>query len=260
VDTYYLGEAYSLSTPPDYLSCAFYASRAVAYAPPAAKASMSPYATYCYKKFHDGVDGYDALVASATANLNPPDGLFASIKPGLTQAEKIHGFISTTADLGTLAIADKEMIFQFGSPDDAAKVWDAIKGKSVQIPDALVIESSPTVLKVAITDDAKLANPKVADFTFNMTATDPVPELKATATLAQKAAYKKAVADATKKADTIAAATAVGQTVTLTGTYDSFTPNPVQIIMKDGDVVLAKAAAKPAAKAAPAHRTAAAKK
>jgi hypothetical protein len=32
------------------------------------------------------------------------------------------------------------------------------------------------------------------------------------------------------------------------------------IIMKDGDVVLPKAAAKPAAKAAPAHRTAPAKK
>ena len=57
-----------------------------------------------------------------------------------------------------------------------------------------------------------------------------------------------------KKADAIAAATAVGQTVTLTGTYDSFTASPVQIIMKDGVVVLPKAT-KPAA--APVHHTAA---
>jgi len=260
LDTYYLGEAYSLSTPPDYLSCSFYASRAVAYAPDAVKPQMSPYAKYCYKKYHDGEDGYDAIVAAATANLNPPAGLFASIKPGLTPAEKIHNIILTTSDLATLAIADKEMVFQFGSADDAAKVWDTIKGKSVQIPGALVIVSSPTVLKVAVTDDAMHAN--TADFTFNMAPPETIEqpeEPSAKATVAQKAAYKtklaeynKAVADAKTKANAIAAATAVGKTVTLTGTYDSFTANPIQIIMKDGNVILAK----PAKPAAPAHHAA----
>ena len=256
-DTFFLGSAYFQSKPPDYLNCSFYASRAVAYAPDNFKAQMSPTAKYCYKKYHDGDDGYDAMLAAATNNLNPPDGFFATIKPGLTPAEKIHNIIVGTPDLSTLATEDKEMVFQYGSPDDAAKVWDTIKGKSFQIPGALVIESSPTVLKVAVTDDAKQA--KTADFTFNMTPVEPVPDLKPTATAAQKLAYKKAVAAAQTKADAIAAATAVGQTVTLTGTYDSFTPNPVQIIMKDGEVVLAKAAAKPAAKAAPAHRAAAKK-
>ena len=255
LDTYYLGEAYYQSTPPDYLNCAFYGSRAVAYAPQAMKTQMSIIPQYCYKKYHDVMDGYDALVAAATANLNPPDGLFASIKPGLTPAEKIHNIIVGTSDLSTLATEDKEMIFQLGSPDDAAKVWDTIKGKSVQIPGALIITSSPTVLTAAVTDDAKQS--KTADFTFNMTPPEPVADLKPNATPAQKLAYKKEVAAAQAKADAITAATAVGQTVTLTGTYDSFTPNPVQIIMKDGDVVLPKAAAKPGATktATPAHRT-----
>ena len=261
MDTFYLAEAYSQSTPSDLLDCTFYASRVVAYAPAALKPQFSNYANYCYKKYHDGMDGYDAVLAAATANLNPPDGLFASIKPGLTNAEKIHNSITGTSDLATLATEDKEMVFQFGSSDDAAKVWDSIKGKSVQIPGALVVSSSPTVLKVAVTDDAKQSNPKTADFTFNMTPPEDIPELKDNATAAQKAAYKKAVDAAKAKADAIAAATAVGQTVTLTGTYDSFTPSPIQIIMKDGEVVLAKAAAKPVAKpaaraAAPAHRAA----
>jgi hypothetical protein len=261
MDTFYLAEAYSQSTPPDLLDCAFYASRVVAYAPAALKTQFSNYANYCYKKYHDGMDGYDAVLAAATANLNPPAGLFASIKPGLTNAEKIHNSITGTSDLATLATEDKEMVFQFGSPDDAAKVWDSIKGKSVEIPGALVVSSSPTVLKVAVTDDAKQSNPKTADFTFNMTPPEDIPELKDNATAVQKAAYNKAVDAAKAKADAIAAATAVGQTVTLTGTYDSFTPNPIQIVMKDGEVVLAKAAAKPAAKpaakaAAPAHRAA----
>jgi hypothetical protein len=217
------------------------------------KTQFSNYANYCYKKYHDGMDGYDAVLAAATANLNPPDGLFASIKPGLTPAEKIHNSITGTSDLSTLATSDKEMVFQFGTPEDAAKVWDSIKGKSVQIPGALVIASSPTVLKVAVTEDA--VQSKTADFTFNLTPPETIPELKDNATAVQKAAYKKAVDAAKAKADAIAAATVVGQTVTLTGTYDSFTPNPIQIIMKDGEVVLAKAIAKPAAK--PAARTAA---
>jgi hypothetical protein len=254
LDTYYLGEAYSLSTPPDYLNCAFYASRAVAYAPDAVKPQMSPYAKYCYKKYHDGDDGYDAIMAAAKANLNPPAGLFASIKPGLTPAEKIHNSITGTTDLSTLATSDKEMVFQFGSADDAAKVWDAIKGKSVEIPGALVVTSSPTVLTVAVTEDA--VQSKTADFTFNMAPAEDIPELKANATAAQKAAYNKAVEEAAKKADAIAAATAVGKTVTLTGTYDSFTPSPIQIIMKNGNVILAKAVAKTPAKGAPAHHTA----
>jgi hypothetical protein len=258
LDTYYLGEAYSLSTPPDYLNCAFYASRAVAYAPDAVKPQMSPYAKFCYKKYHDGDDGYDAIMAAAKANLNPPAGLFASIKPGLTPAEKIHNSITGTSDLATLATSDKEMVFQFGSAEDAAKVWDTIKGKSVQIPGALVVTSSPTVITVAVTEDAVHAN--TADFTFNMAPPEDIPEIKANATVAQKAAYNKAVADAKTKEGAIAAATAVGKTVTLTGTYDSFTANPIQIIMKDGNVILAKPVAKTPAKGAPAHHAAPARR
>jgi hypothetical protein len=245
-DTYYLGVAYQQSTPSDLLNCTFYVTRFVTFAPEPYKTQMSPLAKYCYKKYHGGDDGYDAIVAGATANLNPPAALFASIKAAPTPAEKIHSFISTTPDLATLAIADKEMVFQYGSQEDIAKVWDTIKGKSVQIPDATVIESTPTVLKVAVTDDAK--QNKTADFTFNLAPAEVIAEPEASATPAQKAAYKKAVADAAKKADQIAAATSVGKTVTLTGTYDSFVSNPVQIIMKDGDVVL-KVAKAPAAAA-----------
>jgi hypothetical protein len=253
-DIFYLGSAYYQSNPPDYLDCAFYASRAVAYAPDNFKAQMSPTATYCYKKYHAGTDGYDAIVAAATANLNPPAGLFASIKPAPTPVDIINGIFQSTPDLATLAVSDKEYVLQKGTPEQAAKVWATIQGKSVQIPGALVIASSPTVLKVAVTDDAIQSNPKTADFTFNMTPPETIPELKANATVAQKAAYKKAVDAAQTKADAIAAATAVGQTVTLTGTYDSFTPDPIQIIMKDGVVILPKAN-KPAA--APVHHTAA---
>jgi hypothetical protein len=250
-DTFFLANAYLTSTPPDLLNCAFYAARFVDYAPEPYKTQYTPTAKYCYKQYHGTNDGYDAFAALAKANPNPPAYLASTITPAPTPAEQIHTILTSTPDLQTLATSDKEMVFQFGSAEDAAKVWDTVKGKSYQFPDTLVIESSPTVLKVAI--DAGAQQSKTADFTFNMTPLEDIPEPKATATPAAKAAYKKAMAERAA----ITAAIAVGQKVTLTGTYDSFVPSPLMIVMKDGAVILPKAAA--AKPAAPAVRRPAAK-
>ena len=239
-DIFYLGEAYYQANPPDLLNCSFYASRAVAYAPEPYKSQFAPIAKYCYKKYHGGDDGYDAIMSAATANLNPPDGLFQSIKPAPTPADIVNQVIQTTPDLATLAVSDKEFILQNGTPDQASKVWDTIKDKSVQIDGAVVIASTPTQLQVAVSEDAKQS--KTADFTFNMKPQD---EAKTAAEKKQQAA--------------IEAATAVGQTVTLQGTYDSYTPKPIMITMRDGEVVLPKAATKPAAHA-PARRAPARKR
>jgi hypothetical protein len=236
MDIYYLGESYRLIATPDYLDCAFYESRAIAYAPDNFKTLFTPTEQFCYKKYHGGLDGIEAVTAAATASLNPPADLATTIKPAPTPAEQIHAIITGTPDLATLATSDKEMVFQYGSPEDAAKVWDTIKGKSVTIPGAVVIASTPTQLQVAVSEDA--VQSKTADFTFNMKA----PEAEPT-TAAAKAAFAKnqaAIADATQ----------VGKTVTLSGTYDSFTPKPLMITMSDGEVTLAKAA-KPAPKPAP---------
>lgn len=238
LDIFFLGEAYWQSTPPDYLDCAFYATRTAVYAPDQLKAQFSPTAKYCYKRYHGGDDGYDAVVAAATANANPPDGFQASIKPAPTPSEIINGVIASTPDLAALAPDDREFIIQNGTPDQIAKVWDAIKGKSVTYPGALVIASTPTQVQVAIGSDA--VSSKTADFTFNLAAPEDIPEPKAGATPAQKAAYTKAVAAAKKDADAAAAATAVGQTVTLEGTYDSYTAKPIMFTMSDGSVVLPK--------------------
>ena len=144
-------------------------------------------------------------MAAVQTNLDPPADF--KIKPAPSPADIVANVIATTPDLATLAVSDKEFILQNGKPEDAAKVWDTIKGKSVQLPDVLVIESSPTVIKAAVSDDA--VQSKTADFTFNMKPIEPPAEPSAKATPAQKAAYKKAVAEEKTAAD-VAAATAVG--------------------------------------------------
>jgi tetratricopeptide (TPR) repeat protein len=240
-DTFYLGQEYMKATPPDYLDCAFYTSRAVAYAPDSYKAIMSPTAKYCYRKYHGADDGYDAVVAAATANLNPPAGFKDSVKPAPTPADIVNQVIATTPDLSTLAVGDKEFILQNGTPDQAAKVWDLLKGKSYQI-DGTVVSATPTQIQLSVSDDAKQS--KTADFTINLAAPEDTSEKKLTP-LQAKAAKAKA--------DALAAATTVGATATVAGTYDSFTPSPIMITMKDGEVILPKAATTPKAtpKAAP---------
>jgi hypothetical protein len=245
-DTFYLGEAYRSATPPDYLSCAFYESRAIAYAPANFQAIMAPTAKYCYHKYHGtNDDQYAQLGTIAAANLNPPADLGTTIKPAPTPADIVAQVIASTPDLTALAPGDKEFILQYGTPDQAAKMWGLMQGKSYQFDNVLVIASTPAQVQVAISDDA--VQGKTADFTFNLTPPEDIPELKAGATAAQKLAYNKKVAAAKKLADDTAAATQPGKNVTLTGTYDSFTPNPIMITMKDGVVVLPKATpAKPA--------------
>jgi hypothetical protein len=218
-DIYYLSIAYLQSTPPDLSNCAFYAARVAAYAPDNLKAQYEPTAKYCYKKYHGGDDGYDAVVTAAKANLNPPADF--KIKPAPSPADIVANVIATTPDLSTLAISDKEFILQNGKPEDAAKVWDTLKGKSNQFPDATVLSVSDSALQVAVSDDA--VQSKTADYTFQLAAPLKTPPV-------------------------------VGAKVTVSGTYASYTPSPIMFTMSDGAIVEPKKTpAKPVHHTAPHH-------
>jgi hypothetical protein len=216
-DTYFLGLAYLQSTPPDLINCSFYVARFVAFAPEPYKSQLAPTAKYCYKKYHGAEDGYETVAAAAAANLNPPADF--SIKPAPNAADIAAQTVASTPDLSTLALSDKEFILQNGKPEDADKVFATIKGKSVQIPDAVVVAATDSSLQVAVSDDA--VQSKSADFTFTMKE-----PLKTVPT--------------------------VGAKITVTGTYDSYKPSPIMITMTDGEVVEPK---KAPVKKAPVHHT-----
>jgi hypothetical protein len=220
-DTFFLGSAYLQSTPPDLLNCAFYVARFVAFAPEPYKSQMLPTAQYCYKKYHGSTDGYDAVTTAAQANLNPPDSFATTVTPAPKASDIAHQTVTNTADLATLALSDKEFILQNGTPEDAEKVFATIKGKEVSIPDATVVAATDSSLQVAVSDDAVQATPKVADFTFAMK-------------------------------EPLKTVPAVGDKVTLVGTYDSYTQSPPMISMTNGSITPKKA---PVKKAAPVHHT-----
>jgi len=218
-DTFYLADAYYTSTPPDYLNCAYYGARAANYAPEPYKTQFSKLATYCYRKFHGKDDGYDTVLATAKDNLNPPAGFLEGIKPAPSPADIVSNLIATTPDLAALAISDKEYVLQNGKKEDADKVFDTIKGKSVEFPDVTVVAATADQLQVAVSDDAVQSG--TADFTFAMK--EPL----------------KTVPNPKDK-------------ITVSGTYDSYTQTPPMINMTDGAVVEKK---KPAAAKRPAAAT-----
>jgi hypothetical protein len=170
------------------------------------------------------MDGYDAMQTAVKTNLDPPAGFLAGIKPAPKPEDIVSNLISTTPDLATLALSDKEFVLTYGQPADADKVFDTIKGKAVEIPGAVVVAATADQLQVAVSDDAKQAQPKIADFTFNMK--EPL----------------KTIPN-------------VGDTITLDGTYASYTQKPLMITMSDGSLVLPKKTPARAPVHHPAHRT-----
>jgi len=207
-----LANAYYTSTPPDLLNCAWYATRAAAFAQSFA-GQIQPLANYCYKKYHGDMTGYDAMQAAVQTSVDPPAGLFDTIKPAPKPEDLVANLIATTPDLASLATSDKEFVLQYGKTEDADKVFATVKGKSTQFPQVTVMDGSTVdALQVAATDDA--AASKTADFTFKMKAP-------------------------------LAAVPATGTKLDLEGTYDSYTAKPLMITMTDGAVVAKKAPVKP---------------
>jgi tetratricopeptide (TPR) repeat protein len=235
VDTLNLAEAYVKLAPPDAVNAVWFYARVVNFAPAGFKPQIEKKLDYWYNKYHGGLDGLDAIKAQAAAILFPP-GTYVP-KPAATPQEKIHAILENTPDLTTLALADKELVLAFGAKDDADKLWDLMKDKPTPVP-GTVIEATASVIKMAVTDDAKQA--KTPDFIVNLKAP-----------LADK--------------DIPAAGTEFGllpKDSELDGTYDSYTQIPgtdtvaqsAQIVLRDGFIQEKKKA--PVHKPSPAHRTA----
>jgi len=218
-DTMLLGQTYTQLTPPDMVNAVWFLARAENFAPANYKPVIDKQARYWYKRFHGKEDGFDAVLTAAAASIFPPDGW--TIAPAPTPKDIADGVVASTPDLTTLALADKEYILANASTANAEKLWALLKGQVSQVPGTVLVATASQI-QLAVTDDAK--TDKKPDFTVNM---------------------KTPLADKDIPA--------VGSEITnLIGTYDSYTQNPAQIILSDGEIQAAK---KPVA-----HKPSAAKK
>ncbi len=95
--------------------------------------------------YHGGEDGWDELLAQTASTPLPPAGF--TIKPAPTPAEQAHNMaVATPPD--KMDFAQWEFILSNGSQADQDLVWNAIKGKAVQL-NGTVIKATPTEIDIA---------------------------------------------------------------------------------------------------------------
>jgi hypothetical protein len=206
---YPLALAYLGQTPPDYQNGIWFAARAAAIAPAQAQAQIEKYARSQYVKFHAGDDGWAELLAGAKAN-----GAQMAIKPAPTPAEQAHKMVQeTTPD--KMDFAQWEFVLTNGAQEDQDTVWNAIKGKPVQM-NGTVIKATATQFDIAGSSDDITA--KKADVTLTFEDTVPV---------------KLIPKD--------------GASLDFQGEPASYTPNPFMMTMEKGKLLKA-------ATATPAHK------
>jgi hypothetical protein len=240
VDMLQLAQAYAMPGPgQDLVQSVWFFARVWDYAPPAYKAQIEPKLDYYYKKYHGAMDGLDSIKQQAMASTFPPGTLV--IAPAKSPAEQIHDLIASTPDLSTLALGDKETVLALGTKDDADRLWALMKDKPTPVP-GLVIEATASVIKMAVTQDAK--DVKIPDFIINMKA--PLADKDIPAVGAELGLQSNGQAE-------------------LDGTYDTYTQIPgtattaqrAEIVLRDG-TLLQPEKKKPAVhrKPAPGHHKA----
>jgi len=166
-DVYPLALAYLTATPADNLNGLFFIARAATLAAgsPAA-AQIEGYGKKQYTKYHGTDQGWTDVMAAAKANNTPPAGFAITKYEPPTPAQQAADLVKTKK-VEEMSFAEWELALSEGKPEDAEKVWTALKGKPLQMA-AHVITSSPTKLTLAGSQDD--IDKKTADIELTMTA------------------------------------------------------------------------------------------
>jgi len=235
-DTLQLAGAYTKPDAKDLVQAVWFYSRAWNFAPAQMKPQVEKAIEYYYIQYHGKLDGLDDIKAQAAATVFPSGTFVISAKA--TPAEIVHKLIVETPNLATLNLGDIEYALANGVKDDTDKLWATLKDQVTPVP-GIVISATDSIIKVAVTQDAKDA--KVADFIVSLKK--PLTEKEIPA-----AGFEYKIPPATA----------------LVGTYDSFTQTPatdtvaasVQIMLREGDIQLEKKKPVPAHKPAAGHHPA----
>jgi tetratricopeptide (TPR) repeat protein len=204
---YPLTLSYLSQTPPDYQNGIWFAARAAAIAPAQAQAQIEKYARSQYVKFHQGDDGWPAILAAAKAN-----GPQVPIPLPPTPADQAHAMAIATAP-DKMDFAQWEFILGNGGQADQDLVWTAIKGKAVQLA-GTVIKATATEFDIAGSLDD--IDAKKADITLTFEA--PIP-----ARLIPKE----------------------GASIDFQGEPSAYTPNPFMMTMEKGLLAKPKTTPRP---------------
>jgi len=208
---YPLALSYLQQTPPDYQNGVWYAARAAAVAPDANKPAIEKYARSQYIKYHQNDEGWPEVLNAAKAG-----GPQVPIPAPPTPADQAHDMVTKTPP-DKMDFATWEFVLTNGSQTDQDTVWNAIKGKAVQM-NGNIISTTPEEFMIAGSSDD--IDAKKADITLKF-------EDKIPAKMIPKD----------------------GASFDFQGEPASYTPNPFMMVMEKGRLLTTKPAATPAKKA-----------
>jgi hypothetical protein len=169
-NVYPLALAYLTATPPDGSNGLFFIARAANLAAGSpGQAQITSYGQSQYKKYHGSDEGWTELLATTKTTPLPPAGFSITQYVPPTPAQQAADLVKSKAPKD-MSFAEWELVLSAGSPEDAEKVWSAIKGNPLQM-EGQVIKVSPTELQIAASQDD--IDQKRADIVLTMNATIP---------------------------------------------------------------------------------------
>jgi tetratricopeptide (TPR) repeat protein len=224
---YRLAVAMLESNPPD-VNGYWYGAKAISLAQAqgnqAAVASISPYLTSRYKKYHGGPDGWDQIVASTGQSTAPPAGF--TVKPAPTVCELAAAAVPQDGSPIDLSFSDRETVLSCRDKSPANKsaadvVWQDMQklqknGEAkLKVPVKVIAVPDNNTLEVAVSEDNQKDNKTDMKVQMEKPMTKPP---------------------------------AVGVTTDIIGVISEYTPEPFMFTMTKGELPAVKPAAKPPAK------------
>jgi tetratricopeptide (TPR) repeat protein len=148
----------------------FFIARASNLAQGAGKDQIAKFGKSRYVKYHGAEDGWsDLLAQTATASV-PPAGFTIKQYVPPTRAEQAATLVKTKK-VEEMSFAEWQMVLSEGTPEDAEKVWSALKGKPLQMQAFVIGVDSSTKLNLAGSQDD--IDAKRAD--IDLTMSGPIP-------------------------------------------------------------------------------------
>jgi hypothetical protein len=174
-DVYPLALAYLTPGPAEKdLDGLFFIARAANLAQGAGKDQIAKFGKSKYNKYHGSEEGWsDLLAKTATTPLPPPDFTIKQYVPP-TPAEQAATLVKSKK-VQEMSFAEWQMVLSDGTPEDADKVWSALKGKPLQMVAHIISIDSSSKLKLAGSSDD--VDAKRADIDLTMTAAIPAKQM-----------------------------------------------------------------------------------
>ena len=139
--------AYLTATPPVYSEGLFFIARAASLATGAGQQQIESYGKSVYTKYHGSDQGWTDLLATAKTAPEPPAGFTVTQYVPPTPAQQAADIVKSK-EPKDMSFAEWELVLSAGAPEDADKVWTAIKGKALQM-EGTVIAASTNELQIA---------------------------------------------------------------------------------------------------------------